>query len=292
MLPKIACFFDTTIDALIGRCEYHEEEEVNKIQEELRKYDSSRDEASLVKCAEDALKEFPNNYLLMAWIVYGSQNINPKRSIELGEYVLANCRNSHILNWVRTELCYAYFKNGDRTTAISSARDLPSPLQTRDSVLTDLTDGSEQAKHILQNVVAKFGYNFKCTMTKLMPHYDPLSQIELLKKSNSVYDAIYENDDCVEALYGKVENFRRIAEIYLNIGLKAEAVKYMNEALKYAEKHDAIQYGSYPASILCRCDKYDYKVQISGTLAHPYGKLKEALISSFKSNAIFAEELK
>lgn len=291
MLPKIASFFGITVDALIGACNYREEEDVNAIQEELRKYDCVRDEQSLVKCAENGLKKYPNNYLLMAWIVYGAQNINPKRCIELGEYVLANCRDPHILNWVRSELCYAYLNNGNYESSIASAQKLPSASQSRDMILADILSGEEQSQHILQSIVAKYGYNFQSTMLKLLPHYEPLLQMELLKKSNKIYDAIYETDDYVGALKGKAENFTRLARICLSIGLNEDAVNYMNDALKCAEKHDSIPYGTKSSAILCGCDRYDYTIQLSGKLAHPYGKLKEQIVSSFEDDEFFKNSL-
>jgi hypothetical protein len=38
---------------------------------------------------------------------------------------------------------------------------------------------------------------------------------------------------------------------------------------------------------LCGCKKYGYNVAQSGKIAHPYGKLKEAIITSLKANPIF-----
>ena len=130
MLPKIANFFGITIDALMGADLCQEKEYVEALQEELRKYDIIRDEVALVRKAEDGLRKYPNNHLLMAWIVYGAQNINPKRSIELGEYLMVNCRDPHILNWARAELCYAYYKAGRQNEGIEAARRLPTVAQS------------------------------------------------------------------------------------------------------------------------------------------------------------------
>jgi hypothetical protein len=73
----------------------------------------------------------------------------------------------------------------------------------------------------------------------------------------------------------------------MNIGNADEAHLYVEKALLYAEKHDAIPYGTQCESILCGCKKYGYSVAQAGKLAHPYGKLKEAIIASLKANPIF-----
>lgn len=289
MLPKIANFFGITIDALMGADQYQEKEYVDTLQEELRKCDIMRDEAALVKKAEEGLRKYPNNHLIMAWIVYGAQNINPKRSIELGEYLMSNCRNQHILNWARAELCYAYYKAGRQNDGIESASRLPTMAQTRQAVLSDLLTGEKQLSHILETDTAKACYRFKTSILKLLDHYTPQEQIELLKKSNAFYDVVYEREDNVSALKEKADTYIKIAEIYMNLENADESRLYVEKALICAEKHDAIPYGTPCESILSGCKKYGYSVAQSGKLAHPYGKLKEAIIASLKANPIFGD---
>lgn len=287
MLPKIANFFGITVDALIGVDLCQEKEYVDALQEELRKCDIIRDEVALVRKAEEGLRKYPNNHLLMAWVVYGAQNINPKRSIELGEYLMINCRNPHILNWARTELCYAYYKAGRQNDGIDSARRLPTVEQTRQAVLADLLTGEEQLSHILETDIAKACYRFKTSILKLLDRYDPQDQIELLKKSNAFYDIVYECEDNVSALKEKVDTYIKIAEIYIHIENVNEARLNIEKALLCAEKHDTIPYDAPRQSILCGCAKYGYRTTQPGKSAHPYGKLKEKIIASLNTNQIF-----
>lgn len=287
MLPKIANFFGITIDALMGADLCQEKEYVETLQEELRQCDTTGDEVALIRKAEDGLRKYPNNHLLMAWIVYGAQNINPKRSIELGEYLMANCRNPHILNWARTELCYAYYKAGRQNDGIESARRLPTVAQTSQAVLADLLTGEEQLSHILETDIAKVCYRFKTSILKLLNHYTPQEQIELLKKSNALYDVIYECEDNVSALKEKTDTCIKIAEIHIRTKNADKAHRYIEKALSYAEKHDAIPYKAQRHSILCNCPKYEYNASQSGKIAHPYGNLKEKTITALKTNQIF-----
>ena len=289
MLPKIANYFGITIDSLMGADQYQEKEYVDTLIEELRKCDVTRDEAELVRKAEEGLRKYPNNHLLMAWIVYGAQNINPKRSIELGEYLMSNCKDSNILNWARTELCYAYFKAGRQTDGIDAARHLPSAAQTSQAVLSDLLTGEEQLKHILETDFAKFCYRFKMSTLKILKYYSSHEQIELLKKCNSVYDAVYETEDHVSALKEKADTCLRIAEILMNLSNAKDAQLFINEALLYAQKHDEIAYGTHSRALLCNCEKFGYLAKQSGKLAHPYGKLQEIIVTSVRSNLLFKD---
>lgn len=287
MLPKIASFFGITIDALMGADQCQEKEYVDKLQEELRKYDMIRDEAALVRKAEEGLRKYPNNHLLMAWIVYGAQNVNPQRSIELGEYLMANCRTPNILNWARAELCYAYFKAGRQIEGIDAAHKLPTTAQTSQAVLSDLLADKEQVAHILETDIAKVCYRFKTSILKLIDHYAPQEQVELLEKSNAFYDIVYEMEDCISALKEKADTCLRIAVIHMNMSNKEKALLYINEALLCAQKHDEIPHGAQSKSLLCSCEKYGYNVAKPGKLVHPYGKLKEIVIDFLKSKSIF-----
>ena len=286
MLPQIANFFGISVDTLLGADQCKEHEDVAAIQDELRKFDMLRDEKTLVCLAEEGLKKYPNNHLLMAWIVYGAQNINPKRSIELGEYLLANCRNPHYLNWVRAELCYAYFKVGRQEDGIEAARRLPTYAQTRQAVLEDLLTGEELVTHIIETNMDKLCYRFKMSVLKLLDHYKPREQIELLKKSNAMYEVVYEAEDEL-ALEQQADTCVRIAEIAMNTGNTEEAQTYINKALIYAQRHDEIPFGTPFQSLLRGCEKYGYQREQSGELVHPYGKLREMLLSSIKQNPVF-----
>ena len=286
MLPQIANFFGISVDTLLGADLCKEREDVAAIQDELRKFDMLRDEKTLVCLAEEGLKKYPNNHLLMAWIVYGAQNINPKRSIELGEYLLANCRNPHYLNWVRAELCYAYFKVGRQEDGIEAARRLPTYAQTRQAVLEDLLTGEELVTHIIETNMDKLCYRFKMSVLKLLDHYKPREQIELLKKSNAMYEVVYEAEDEL-ALEQQADTCVRIAEIAMNTGNTEEAQTYINKALIYAQRHDEIPFGTPFQSLLRGCEKYGYQREQSGELVHPYGKLRKMILSSIKSNPVF-----
>ena len=285
MLPQIANFFGISVDTLLGADQCREREDVAAIQDELRKFDMLRDEKTLVRLAEDGLKKYPNNHLLMAWIVYGAQNINPKRSIELGEYLLANCRNPHYLNWVRAELCYAYFKVGRQEDGIEAARRLPTYAQTRQAVLEDLLAGEELVTHILEADIIKVCYRFKTAVLKLLNYYKPQEQIELLKKCNAMYEVVFETEDYVYALKAQADTCLRIAEIAMNMGNTEEAQTYINKALTYAQKHDEIPNGTRPQSILCGCEKYGYHVM--QYVDYPSGDLREMILSSIKQNPVF-----
>ena len=288
LLPSIASFFNISVDELLGTNEMEENIAVEKIVETLRTYDFQKDYLKLIEVAEKGLTQFPNNHLLMAWIVYGSSKIKPKRSIELGEYVVLNCKNQSILNWVNTELCYAYFYNGEKEKAITMAKRLPLKAQSRNDVMRDLLEGSEQAKYILSSIIAKQVNDFQCSIQKLLPHYTCEEQLVLMEKCIEFIDVLFESDDDLASMKQKADIYIEMAKLNVQSNENDKAIDCLQKAIKYAKKHDKYPYGTCSSSILRSCKKYNYEVVNSSPTVHPYQKLKETLLDSIKSDDDFA----
>lgn len=288
LLPSIASFFGISVDELLGTNEIEENIAVEKIVETLRTYDFQKDYLKLIEVAEKGLTQFPNNHLLMAWIVYSSSKINPKRSIELGEYVILNCKKPNILNWVNTELCYAYFYNGEKEKAITMAKSLPLKAQSRNDVLRDLLEGGEQAKYILSSIIAKQVNDFHCSIQKLLPHYTYEDQLILMEKCIGFIEVLFESNNDLASMKQKTDIYLQMAKINVRNNESDKAIECLHKAIECAEKHDKYPYGTRSTSILRGCQKYNYKVITSAPTVHPYQKLKEALLESIKSDEDFA----
>lgn len=288
LLPSIASFFGISVDELLGTNEIEENIAVEKIVETLRMHDFEKDYGKLIEVAEEGLTQFPNNHLLMAWIVYSSSKINPERSIELGEYVVSNCKNQSILNWVNTELCYAYFYNGEKEKAITMARSLPLKAQSRNDVMRDLLEGGEQVKYILSSIIAKQANDFQCSIQKLLPHYTCGEQFVLMEKCIAFVDVLFESDDDLASMKQKADIYLRMAKLHVQNNENDKAIECLQKAVKCAEKHDKYPYGTLSSSILRSCKKYNYEAVTSSPTVHPYQKLKETLVESIKSDDDFA----
>ena len=286
-LPAIASFFHITVDELIGANEWEEEKATAEIIEKLRVLDTERNYPALVETAENGLKRFPNNHRLMAWIVYGGSYIAPRRSIELGEYLMLNCKDPAILNWVRAELCYAYSVSGDTEKALALAGTLPLPGQSRREVLRDLLEGEALVHHILLGIVAKYSYDFRQSIEKLLPYYSFEQQIQLLEKCVSLLEVLFESDDDHSALKMEAELHCRMAELCAENARQEEAVAHLEKAFALAEKHDRFPYGTPSSSLLRGCEMFNYRVCPSGPLVHPYQELADRLKKSVANNDAF-----
>ncbi|MBE6575318.1 MAG: helix-turn-helix transcriptional regulator [Ruminococcaceae bacterium] len=262
LLPAIASFFHISVDELLGTEGIRESEEVDAIVAECAAHDVHYAAEKLIETVEAGLKRFPNNFTLLSWYVYAIQNKDPKKCVETCRYILDNCTDQGIRNWVQTTLCYGYFKSGNREKAVACARELPSYYGTMEDTLRHFLEGDALKEHIQDQIVVKLAYEFWLSVRRLKEFYGPAEQIALFEKSNAVYDAIYETNDVPFVLTRKMRNYQGMAEICLKNGMEQDAFDYMREAAACAVAHDAL-----PETVSSRAMLFD---------VHPYDRRWES----------------
>lgn len=278
LLPAIANFFHISVDELLGTREIREAEEIKAIVAKCRELDTHYKGAELIETIEAGLKSFPNNFELLSWYVYAIQNKDPKKCVETGKYILDNCTDQGVRNWVQSNICYGYFKSGNREKAIECAKELPSYYDTREDALRHFLSGDELKEHIQDAIIIKLAYEFWFSIRKLKQFYSPADQIELFKKSNAVYDAIYETDDIPFKLTRKMRNFQGMAEVCLENGMTEEAFGYMRDAADCAIVHDNLPRVVESSALLFNSHPYDRKWEAKAEL-----KLRDELLHDFET---------
>ena len=257
LLPAIASFFHISVDELLGTEGIRESEEVAAIVAECAAHDTNYAAEQLIETVEAGLKRFPNNFTLLSWYVYAIQNKDPKKCVETCRYILDNCTDQGIRNWVQSTLCYGYFKSGNREKAIACARELPSYYGTMEDTLRHFLQGEALKEHIQDQIVVKLAYEFWLSVRRLKEFYGPAEQIALFEKSNAVYDAIYETADVPFVLMRKMRNYQGMAEVCLKHGMEKEAFVHLREAAECARIHDALPPVVHSEALLFNVHPYD-----------------------------------
>lgn len=281
MLPIIAGFFNVSTDELLGVSQNRQDEEVQKIIIECMEYDMHYEGEKLQSCIDEGLKKYPGNFKLMSWYVYAFQGKEPLKAIEVGVYVMNNCHDEEVRSFVRRNLVYAYRNDGQMEKAVEMAKTLPHYYDTRQDVLRDMLEGEERLEHV-QHMCIDLAYEFWLSIRKIYDQYSVDEQIELFKKSNAIYDAIYENDDMPIKLSRKMRNYQGMAEVTLKVGRIEDGLKYMKKAAECAIIHDELPEKVYSKCILFTCHPYDRKCE-----AKPCIEFKKELLSDFETEDEF-----
>ena len=284
LLPVIANFFHISVDELLGTHEINEAEEINAIVAKCHEHDTHYEGKKLIETVEEGLKKFPNNFKLLSWYAYAIQNKNPEKCVETCKYILDNCTDQSVRNWTQSNLCYGYFKSGNRDKAIECARQLPSYYDTWEDSLRHFLDGDELKQHIQDHIVITLAYEFWYSMYKLTKFYSPAEQIKLFEKSNAVYDAIYETDDIPFKLSRKMENYQVMAEICLENGMAEDAFEYMRAAAECAIVHDKLPRVVNSEALLFNCHPYDRQWERKADL-----KLTDELLNDFETDEEYSD---
>lgn len=264
LLPAIANFFRVTVDFLLGTEGEKEAEEVNDIVKMCNECETHYKGEEMCRIIEEGLKKYPGNFTLMAWYVYAFQRANSEKAIEVGQYVLDNCTDNEIRNWVNGSIIYAYKHSGQVEKAVELAKKLPSYYNSSQDVLRACLEGKELLMHV-QHMMIDLAYEFWYSIRQIRDDYTPDEQIALFKKSNAVYDAIYETDDMPVALARKMRNYQGMAEVSLLNKDVNNGLIYMKKAVECARKHDEL-----PEIVECKAMLFNQ---------HPYDRKYEAVMN-------------
>ncbi len=65
-----------------------------------------------------------------------------RKAAEIAEYILANCNDRKIIDWMRVDICYYYYWAGNKEKALEYADELPSAA--KNTVKEFLLAGNEK----------------------------------------------------------------------------------------------------------------------------------------------------
>ena len=150
LLPRIAAYYNVSVDDLLGVGKIQQQEKVAVYQERAEKENK-------LEVWQEAIKEFPNNLGVICSYMYAlsddnEENINEK--IMLAERLIKeSTEEENYNNSAMQTLCYAYMELGDNKTARKYASEMPNYYITRNQLMMSLLQGEEAVNHIQNNIV-------------------------------------------------------------------------------------------------------------------------------------------
>ena len=154
MLPVLANYFCISVDELLGMSELAREAHYDRINSEWSENNLAGRNCENVVLMRSALKEFPNNALLLVQLSTSLEKLDGsesekreylKQSIAVQEQILRYGEDSEVRNATQFNICFPYMKNGEPDKAIAQAKKLPNLYKTRENALVSLlSDGDEK----------------------------------------------------------------------------------------------------------------------------------------------------
>lgn len=239
MLPSIAQIFSVSLDELVGMEKICSNEEAEKILAQVDVNESKGLRAENVALLREAVKRFPNNYMMSAKLAANlfcveskSEEADKERSAEaaeIAEYILANCNDRKIIDWMRVDICYYYYWAGNKEKALEYADELPSAA--KNTVKEFLLAGNEKMVLCQKNIILHLQELCYSLLTRADlncendPQLKDTDRIKILNKIVDVSEAIFENED-----YNF--HYRLISLVYTHIAAVAVRSKDYDEAFE------------------------------------------------------------
>lgn len=273
LLPTIACFFDLTIDELMGMSDFKDEKALEEIWEKIKNYSAEGKLDDCIALLRKTLKRFPNNFKLLdylasqlAWKNGDDEEVKKYRneSMQITERILENCSDQLLKDSAYDRMIFLHEQLGNIEKAIEMAEKLPSISCSYESTLLYLYSGEKQTVHTkwmiyeLTNILCR-GVQVLSDLEYQNPNMSSEERIEILKKNLSILDVIYDGKDYGFINRTVAQTHRYIAAIEILIDHKEETLLHLELAAKHAILQDTLKENEPYTSVLLKGISYSKK---------------------------------
>jgi len=208
MLPALANYFGISVDDLLGVSEIAKSDrynEINVIWEENNQKGLHNENVMLMR---QALKNFPNNALLLVQLSTSLEKLdgtdgeklkNLRESIAIQEQILRYGEDSEVRGATLFNICFAYWKIGEYEKALEQAKKLPNLYKARENALVYFLEG--EAKHkIAKEALIPLAWALVHQLSALC---ETEKNSVYLKKASQILDILFEGeeeDDFIESI--------------------------------------------------------------------------------------------
>ncbi len=203
MLPAIANYLGISVDELLGVSEQEKKEKYNEINKKWQYNNKNGLHCENVSLMRETLKKFPNDALLLVQLSTSLEKLDGtgdekekylRESIAVQEQIIKYCDDCEVRGATLYNICFAYWKIGERSKAIEQARKLPNLYKSRENALVYFLTGNEKreaAKEALEPLAWGISHHLTAlSETENNPDY--------LKKAIRIFDILFDDEDKVD----------------------------------------------------------------------------------------------
>lgn len=211
ILPSLANYFGITVDELIGMEEHAKSQkfdEINRLWKENNLKGLHQENVVLMR---NSLKMFPNNDLLLVQLSTSLEKLGEtmekehsigeghsmekakylRESIAVQEQILRFGKDSEVRSAILFNICFSYWKCGEREKALERARQLPNLYKARENALVYFLQGDE--KHaVAKEALTPLAWSMARHLSALA---ETEGDLKYLKKALQILDILFEGKE-------------------------------------------------------------------------------------------------
>lgn len=200
MLPSLANYLGITVDELLGMSEWDKKEKYDAVNKEWEHNNKIGLNIENVELMRGALKLFPNDALLLVQLSTSIEKLdgtpeekqmNLRESIAIQEQIINYCDDCEVRGATLYNICFAYWKNGEREKAVEQAKKLPNLYKSRENALVYFLSGEEK-RDASKEALTPLAWGIAVHMRALS---ETEGNPEYLKKAKEILNILFEDKD-------------------------------------------------------------------------------------------------
>lgn len=241
LLPRIAAYYNVTVDDLLGVGEIRKQEKIAEYKAESLALQKAGKISQSVDLWQEALKEFPNDLFVMSSLAFalcfdksrGSERF--KEAIKLDEQILRESTDQYQRSLSIERLCKSYNAIGEKQKAIEYADMANSLFHSSELMRLDVLEGKE--KELLAKWLVHELTIYICSIVENMDNNDLLKRCEFVI---SLLELVY--DDFMGFAAGAACNAHYLcARIYADCENEEKARYHLEKLTKYVGQADGLK---------------------------------------------------
>ena len=256
LLPRIAVYYDTTVDDLLGVGETRKKHKIREYGNQMIEFWKSGDSLACVEMWRNAAKEFPNDDNVMFQLIQAltnaawgaaaddktKKNEFMKEAVEISEAISAKANDQTVMYKVMYRLCGAYKDLGEVEKAVKTANKLPEAWLSREESLLHLLEGAELKTHsqnFLLSLIGSIGH----VLHPFMCHCDNDNEqtIRIYGKAIQLIKLFFEDGDYGAQHFNLRTLYSEIAKAYAKMNDADAAIENLSVAADHAIAYDLLE---------------------------------------------------